>query len=206
MERKSCTRKHDPDIGLILADFAAEVYFHQYHAGRKAALSELVSTYSGLDEQEEEFWAWKAWKERCPEFAEQAVNYMIGFYGGSLFSMKDLREFIDDLLTDPKLSEANREKVKKLQADINDWEKRKREEQQAAWEQQQYQIRQAREAIAQELDRRERNLNFIFGNDYMTNEELYLSGRQSISEYVTNDIYRNFRRSEMEKKQREQEM
>ena len=77
---------------------------------------------------------------------------MIGFYGGSLFSMKDLREFIDDLLTDPKLSEANREKVKKLQADINDWEKRKREEQQAAWEQQQYQIRQAREAIAQELD------------------------------------------------------
>lgn len=199
-------QKADPDIGLILADFAAEVYFHQYHAGRKAALSELVSTYSGLDEQEEEFWAWKAWKERCPEFAEQAVNYMIGFYGGSLFSMKDLREFIDDLLTDPKLSEANREKVKKLQADINDWEKRKREEQQAVWEQQQYQIRQAREAIAQELDRRERNLNFIFGNDYMTNEELYLSGRQSISEYVTNDIYRNFRRSEMEKKQREQEM
>ena len=38
-------QKADPDIGLILADFAAEVYFHQYHAGRKAALSELVSTY-----------------------------------------------------------------------------------------------------------------------------------------------------------------
>ena len=69
-----------------------------------------------------------------------------------------------------------------------------------------YRERVQREAIEQELDRRERNLNIFLGDGYRTNQEVYLSGGQSLSDYVNNEMYRDFRRSELEKKAREREM
>ena len=103
-----------------------------------------------------------------------------------------------------------REEVLELRDKINDLQikesKARENAQKVAQLQQTMAQSRAREAIEQELDRRERGLNILFGDGYMTNEELYLTGRQSVSDYVNNDIYRSARRSELEKRQREREM
>lgn len=211
---KVAPKDQNPAVSLILADFAAEVYKDQYRAGKKAVLADLAKLYSvmDIDPDEESRWARLAFKERCPEFAEYAFHYCSerSYVDIPLFTMEELKTYANDIKADSNISTKNRSHVQKLLEDIRLQEEARRKEAERQQERREmirsYRERVQREAIEQELDRRERNLNIFLGDGYRTNQEVYLSGGQSLSDYVNNEMYRDFRRSELEKKAREREM
>ncbi len=207
-------KDQNPTVSLILADFAAEIYKDQYRAGKKAVLADLVSLYSigDIDPDEESRWAQLAFKERCPEFAGRAFYYCseTPYVDIPLFTMEELKSYANDILANPNTSTKNQNLAKKLLEDIRTEKETQRKIREAQRERQEMirsqQERARRQAIEQELDRRERSFNAFFGDGPLTNQELYFGGRQSVSEYGDNELYRNFRRSELEKKAREREM
>lgn len=211
---KVAPKDQNAAVSLILADFAAEAYKDQYRTGKKAVLADLAILYSvmDIDPDEESRWARLAVKERCPEFADRAFSYCreSAYVDIPLFTMEELKAYANDIKADPNISSKNLSRLQKLLDDIRMEEERQKKEAEQQQERREmirsYQERVQREAIEQELDRRERSLNVFLGDGYMTNQDLYLSGGQSLSDYVDNEIYRDFRRSEMEKKARESEM
>ncbi len=205
---KELGQNADPSVGMVLTDFAAEIYIDRYRSGQLSALADLVVLYQEADNvYEAGRWARLACEKRCPQFAKYAFRYY------RYFDEKERAEmdrYVSELVYSLDFRSKERKEVLELRDKINELKsqesKARENAQKVAQLQQSLAQSQAREAVEQELDRRERGLNMLFGDGYMTNEELYLTGRQSVSDYVNNDIYRSFRRSELEKKQREQEM